>query len=385
MTLRIVIDRDIPLAVETIGRLGEVTVLPGRSITAREVKEADALVIRSVTRVNEQLLAGSSVKFVGTATIGFDHVDLEYLKSQGIQFASAPGSNANAVAEYVVAALLEAAGDSGRALEGASIAIVGVGNVGSRVLRKVQALGMRCYLNDPPRFRATGDPELLPLGEALKEADFVSLHVPLERAGADATYRMANRNFFGALKRGTVFLNTSRGDVVDETELKRILAEGRLAYAILDVWQGEPVIDVELAQMVFLATPHIAGFSSDGKATATAMVFDAICRWLNRSAQVAWAKLLPSPSVPLIDLTGCQGDDESLLRTAVRQVCDIRRDDMALRQAIRAGEQRGAEFDRLRNNYPVRREFEFTRLILPRERQSLIGKASGLGFHVQGE
>jgi erythronate-4-phosphate dehydrogenase len=385
MALRIVVDENIPFGVESFSRLGEVLATPGRRITASQVKAADALVIRSVTQVNEQLLAGSAVRFVGTATAGYDHVDLEHLKSRGIRFVSAPGSNANSVAEYVVAALLESAKETGRALEGTAIAIVGVGNVGSRVLRKVQALGMRCYLNDPPKFRETGDPRFLPLGEALREADFVSLHVPLEMAGTDATYQMVNRHFFSALKPGAVFLDTSRGDVVDEAELKRVLAEGRIAHAILDVWQGEPVVDVELAERVFLATPHIAGFSFDGKVTATVLVFEAMCRWLNEPAQVAWENLLPLPSVPQIDLTGCREDEEILLRTAVRQVYDIRRDDMALRQAILAGEQRGTEFDRFRNNYPLRREFQFTRLILPGERQSLIRKASGLGFQVQGE
>ncbi len=383
MVRHIIVDENIPSAIEVFGQFADLIVLPGRLITAKEVKAADALIIRSVTKVNEGLLAGSPVKFVGTATIGYDHIDIDYLQSQGIQFASAAGSNANAVAEYVVAALLETAEVTGKALEGSSIAIVGVGHVGSQVLRKVEALGMRIFLNDPPKFRETDDPRFLPLADTLREANFVTLHVPLERKGPDATYHMANSNFFSTLKPAAVFLNTSRGDVVEEESLKRALEAGNIYCAALDVWPGEPRIDAELVERVFLATAHIAGYSAEGKITATAMIYDAFCQWLNRPVPVAWNDKLPPPRVSQIDLTGLRGDDETLLRHAVRQVYDIRRDDQALRRSMNSGEKRGAEFDLLRDNYSLRREFSATRVKVADERPSLVRKASGLGFHVE--
>lgn len=380
--MRIIVDENIPSAIEVFGQLADLIVLPGRTITAKEVKTADALIIRSVTKVNEKLLADSPVKFVGTATIGFDHIDIDYLRSREIQFTSAAGSNANAVAEYVVAALFETAGAAGKDLERSSIAIVGVGHVGSQVLKKAEALGMRIFLNDPPKFRETGDPRFLPLVDALREADFVTLHVPLEKKGPDATYHLANWNFFSAMKPGAVFLNTSRGDVVEEEALMRAQAAGKIARAVLDVWHGEPLIDPDLVEKTFLATAHIAGYSAEGKITATAMIYDAFCQWLNRRVLVAWNDMLPAPQVSQIDLTGLQGDDETLLRPAIRQVYDIRMDDQALRRSMNSGEKRGVEFDLLRDKYPLRREFTATRVIVPNERPSLNRKASGLGFRV---
>ena len=242
---------------------------------------------------------------------------------------------------------------------------------------------MRVFLNDPPKFRETGDPRFLPLRDALREADFVSLHVPLQREGEDATYRMANSNFFSALKPGAIFLNTSRGDVVEEESLKRALAVGNIDRAVLDVWHGEPRIDAELVEKVFLATAHIAGYSAEGKITATAMIYEAFCQWLNRSVPVAWNELLPPPLVSQLDLTGLKGDDETLLRSAIRQVYDIRRDDRALRRSIKSGKKPDIEFDLLRDKYSLRREFSATRITVPKERASLIRKASGLGLCVE--
>ncbi len=383
MTLRIMVDENIPYAREVFGPLGELNLRPGRGITADEIKTIDALIIRSVTRVNEELLAGSSVRFVGTATIGMDHVDIPYLQSRGIRFASAPGSNANSVAEYVVAALLEIAVKTGGHLEGASIAIVGVGNVGSRVLQKAEALQMRCFLNDPPRFRESGESRFLMLGEALRDADFVTLHVPLTREGPDATYLLANDEFFRSMKPGAVFLNTSRGDVADEAALKRALSERQLARAVLDVWQGEPIIDPEMAKMASMATPHIAGYSLEGKAAATVAIGRALCEWVKQPMAIQLESLLPAVSENSLDLTGLRETDESLLCRAVHKAYDIRSDDQALRTTLMTGENRGRQFDLMRKIYPDRREFPSVHLIAPRERAGLLQKAAALGFRVK--
>lgn len=381
--LTILVDENVPYAIESFAPLGTVRLAAGRHIGPADVTDVDVLVVRSVTRVNERLLAGSPVKFVGTATIGCDHVDLAYLEASGIAFASAPGSNANSVAEYAVASLLRSARARCTVLEGATIAVVGVGNVGSRVAAKTAGLGMRCLLNDPPRRRQTGDPVFLPLDEAIGAADYVTLHVPLERHGPDATVGMAGTRFFAALRPGTVFVNTARGAAVDEAALGAALDEGRVSHAVLDVWQNEPQIDPALVRRTFLATPHIAGYSFDGKVAATLMLRAALHTWLNRTADpLDLSAVLPPAEVPRVDLAGCEGSDEELLRAAVSAVYDIDEDDRALRQAV-SQQDGGIGFDRLRKHYRRRREFHHTTVVVPRGRDALAARAESLGFHVE--
>jgi erythronate-4-phosphate dehydrogenase len=383
--LSIVVDENVPCAVETFGALGTLRILPGRRISPHDVRDADVLIVRSVTRVDEALLGGSAVRFVGTATIGCDHIDVDYLKSRGIAFASAPGSNANSVAEYVVAALLLSARARQTTLEGATIAVIGVGNVGSRVVEKAGGLGMRCVLNDPPRRRQTGDPVFVSLPDALAKADYVTMHVPLLRGGPDRTAGMARDPFFHAMRRGAVFLNTSRGGVVDETALAAALDSGHVAQAILDVWQGEPDIDPKMVGRAFLATPHIAGYSFDGKVAATGMLYMALCHWVHPELWVGAGfgfEAASPPDVPRLDFSGRGDADEELLRSAVLAVYDIEEDDRALRQAMTEPD-RAARFDLLRKTYKQRWEFHHTTLVLPSDRDSLIRKAARLGFRTE--
>lgn len=382
--LSILVDENVPCALESFGRFGTVRVLPGRRITAADVQHVDVLIVRSVTRVNEALLAGSSVKFVGTATIGCDHVDVDYLRGRGIAFASAPGSNATSVAEYIVAALLLSARARQRPLEGSTMAVIGVGNVGARVVEKARALGMRCVLNDPPRQRNSRAPAFVALDEALSQAEYVTLHVPLEQAGPDATVGMAGRAFLDRMRPDAVFLNTSRGAVVDEEALAAALDSGRVSHAVLDVWQREPDIDLQMVSRAFLATPHIAGYSFDGKVAATAMLFQALCRWLNRPADLDLSNL-PPPPVPRVDLTERTENDEDLVRAAVSAVYDIKEDDRALRGvfANAARDTMGAQFDLLRKTYKRRREFRHTTVALPSGRDALFRKMASLGFRAE--
>ena len=240
--MKIVADENIPYAREAFSHFGDVTLVPGRNIPP--LGDTDALVVRSITKVNESLLSGTSVKFVGTATIGIDHIDREYLRENGIGFASAPGSNSNSVAEYVTAALLEYAAERKMELAGKSIAVIGVGNVGSKVVRKCGAMGMTVLKNDPPLKDATGDQSFLPLKDVLG-ADFVTLHVPLTREGEYPTFHMAGSDFFSGMN--SVLLNTSRGRVVDERALSTALGKN-VASAILDVWEHEPDVDHALAE-----------------------------------------------------------------------------------------------------------------------------------------
>ena len=383
--MRIVADANIPFVRECFSPLGDVEVLGGRDITPPVVAQADALLVRSITPVNEALLAGSRVRFVATATIGFDHVDLPYLERNNIGFASAPGSNANSAAEYIVAALLETGRKHGLRLEGTSIGVIGVGNVGSRVVRKCEALGIRVLQNDPPLQRQTGDPKYVPI-EALYDCDFITLHTPRSREGVDKTFHLAGDAFFSSLKQGAIFLNASRGAVADTRALQAALRAGRLRAAVLDVWEGEPSIDTELLAMVDLGTPHIAGYSYDGKIAGTITIYRAFCKHFGLPVKCDAGDFLPPAEVPRLEMRTADVADEELLARAVERIYSIRRDDRNLRQIVdQPRESQGRFFDALRKGYPIRREFHNTTVVLDAGREALARKLRGIGFNVEGD
>jgi len=382
--MKIVADMNIPFVRECFSSIGDVEVLGGRDITPEVVADTDALLVRSITPVNARLLRGSRVRFVGTATIGFDHVDVEYLRRNNIGFASAPGSNANSAAEYVIAALLEIGQEHGIRLEGKSIGVIGVGNVGGKVATKCEALGMRVCRNDPPLQRQTGDPQYLPI-EDLFGCDLITLHTPLTFEGVDKTFHLAGERFFNLLRKGCVFLNASRGAVVDSGALTRAIESGKLQAVVLDVWEDEPDIDKELLQMVDLGTPHIAGYSLDGKIAGMIMIYKALCEHFGLTPKFDVSDFLPEPDVPELHVNPSGGDEQELLLDAVRKIYDIRRDDGELRHILNEpAANRGRCFDKLRENYPVRREFQNTRIILTGRRNSLAAKLQGIGFRVAG-
>jgi len=388
--MKIIADTNIPFVSECFSSIGQVTVVGGREITPRVVADADVLLVRSITPVGAELLAGSKVRFVGTATIGFDHIDRDFLQKKQIGFASAPGSNANSAAEYVIAGLLEVAQRHHLALEGGSIGIIGVGNVGGRVARKCTALGMRVLHNDPPLQRQTGDAKYLPL-EQLFACDFITLHTPLTFDGPDKTHHLADERFFGSLKDGCVFVNASRGAVVDGAALKAAMRRGRLRAVVLDVWEKEPAIDVELLKMVDIGTPHIAGYSLDGKINGLIMIYKSVCEYFGLEPKFDIEDFLPEPSVPQVKLNESIGGEQDALCRAVREVYRIDQDDERLRRLLdEPVEKRGAYFDKLRKNYPVRREFQNTKVILAtrgteKNLERLLRKLEGIGFKVQNE
>ena len=367
---------------ECFSSIGEVTLTGGRDVTPELVKDADILLVRSITKVNESLLAGSSVKFVATATIGTDHIDRDYLAANDIGFASAPGSNANSVAEYIVAALLTLGREHQFKLEGKSIGIVGVGNVGSKVEAKCRALGMNVVLNDPPLARQTGDAKYRPLAEIF-DCDFVTMHTPLTTDGPDPTYHLADETFFNAMKQGTFFLNSSRGKVQDETALKSAMQSGKLAGVVLDVWETEPKVDPWLLKHVDLATPHIAGYSYDGKVGGMVMIYEACCEHFGLSVAHTAQDFLPVAKVPEIHIAKEQlaGDEERLIYDTVWQVYAIDRDDADMRHIpMQPENERAGWFDNLRKNYPIRREFQNTQVIVPAIDCCFVNKIAGLGF-----
>ncbi|MHC4435990.1 MAG: 4-phosphoerythronate dehydrogenase [Planctomycetota bacterium] len=384
--MKIVADANIPFVKECFSSIGEVTTIGGREMTPWNVADADILLVRSITPVGVDLLAGSKVRFVGTATIGFDHIDLGFLDSSNIGFASAPGSNANSAAEYVIAGLLDIAQKYALDLEGRSIGIIGVGNVGSRVAKKCAAMGMDVYLNDPPLQRQTGDAKYLPL-EKLYDCDFITFHTPLTFEGRDKTYRLADEKFFKSLKHRCVFINASRGGVVDGSALKSAIKSGRLRAVVLDVWENEPDIDVELLEMVDIGTPHIAGYSLDGKIAGMIMIYKAACEYFDLEPKFDMEDFLPEPAVSELRVNPNISNEQDALLGAVQKIYRIDKDDTRLRRVLdKPAEGRGKYFDSLRKGYHVRREFQNTSVILNSTKTKLAEKLIGIGFkEVKGE
>ncbi|MDH4239409.1 MAG: 4-phosphoerythronate dehydrogenase PdxB [Phycisphaerae bacterium] len=378
--MKIIADENIPLVAECFSSIGKVEVVPGREITPGVIADADVLLVRSITPVGADLLASSKVRFVGTATIGFDHIDIEYLSRNNIGFASAPGSNANSAAEYVIAALLNIAKRHSIDLEGKSISIIGVGNVGGRVAKKASALGMKLFLNDPPLQRQTGDSKYLPI-EELFNCDFITLHTPLTFEGQDKTFHLADEKFFRSLKKGCIFINASRGGVVDSIALKKAIRTGRLQASVLDVWENEPNIDVELLEMVDIGTPHIAGYSLDGKIAGMIMIYKATCEYFELDVKYDIDSFLPVPAIPELKINTQSVSGQDALLKVVEKIYDIKADDVRLRRMLEESvKERGKYFDSLRRNYPVRREFQNTRIIVEDKNSSLAGKLKGIGF-----
>jgi erythronate-4-phosphate dehydrogenase len=370
--IHIVVNKHTPYVVQALEKIGKVTALGSHEITKDTVRDADILIVRSETKVNGDLLEGSRVKFVGTVTIGTDHVDGGYLAKKGISFVSAPGSNSNSVSEYITGALLELAHTKGLVLREKTIGIIGVGNVGSKVWRKAEALGLRVLLNDPPLERQGSGYPLHSLDE-LMEADIVTLHVPLTRLGPDATYHLFDERRIRRMRQGSILINTSRGAVVETEALKRTLLDTHLAAAVLDVWEGEPTISDSLLELVALGSPHIAGYSLDGKVNALQMIYEAVCRFLSLPVDMNVKKFIPDPVVPEIKIETTIVSIEQTLRDIVKKCYDICLDDECLRQlATIPDKERGKYFQKLRAEYRMRREFfNFT--------VSLLNKANKAG------
>lgn len=332
-SLTFVVDSHIPFIREPLARLGDVRVLAPADIDAAAVADADALLVRTRTRCDAALLAHSKVRFAGTATIGFDHIDRDWCEANGIRAVNAPGCNAPAVAQYVFATLARLIN---RPLTQYTLGIVGVGHVGSIVERWARAMGMRVLLCDPPRQQAEGGDGWSTLHDIAVQADIVTFHTPLTRDGDCPTFHLADRNFFRSLRRAPVIINAARGPVVDTQALIDAIRDGIVGPTIIDTWEGEPSISRELLGLVDIATPHIAGYSLQGKIRATAMVLDELCRFFGVERPP-----LGVPEPP-------QVPDEVTL-AAVAASYDPMTDDRALRR-------HPDSFERLRDEYDLRDE-----------------------------
>lgn len=379
--MKIVVDHQIPLVQEAFSSFGEIVVCDGREIDRGILADADALIIRSVTRVNAGLLDQSPVKFIGSATSGVDHVDQDFLDSKKITFASAHGCNAHTVVEYVLSSLFVLAQQNAFNLFDKTVGIIGCGKVGSRLQDVLHALDIKSTVNDPPLREKTGDNRFSDLEEVLS-AEIVTLHVPLTEDGKYPTRYLVNNEFLKNIRSDSILINTSRGGVIDEKILQEFMDDNDWYNVVLDVWEHEPDINLELLTRVVIGTPHIAGYSMDAKIRATKMLYIDFCRHFE--LQPTWQ---PGDRYVKLDQKQIRIDpdmtDQDAIQLAVLSHFDVRSDAAGLRRSLEIDHGKtGYYFDELRKNYPVRREFTATTVHLPAARKNLAGTLKQLGFNI---
>lgn len=349
--MKVVCDSAVPFLKGALEPYCEVVYARGCDISKEMIRDADALVVRTRTLCDESLLKGSKVRFIATATIGYDHIDIRWCERQGINWTNAPGCNSWSVQQYMGSLLVTLSRHYGFDCRDMTIGIVGAGNVGGKVARLAALLGFRVLLCDPPRAEREGQDGFATLDEIIAQSDIISCHVPLTHEGRHSTYHLLDRQRLQTMGKHQILINTSRGEVVDNLALKEALILGRIMAAALDVWENEPEIDGELLKLLFTGTPHIAGYSQDGKATGTTMSVQALGRFFNLPCRDWEAEGIPDPLQPselTIDVSGRKPQD--ILGDAILHTYDVMKDCSMLRADI-------SSFERLRSCYPVRREF----------------------------
>lgn len=349
--MKIVCDNKIPFLKGALEPYAEVVYLPGKDTTPDVVKNADAIITRTRTICNEQLLKGSSVKIIATATIGFDHIDTAWCEGNGIEWTNAPGCNSWSVQQYIASLLVSLSRTYGFDPKEKTVGVIGVGNVGSKVARIAALLGFKVVLNDPPRQRREGLKDFVSLDTLIKESDIITCHVPLQRDGQDCTWHLFDETRLASLRKDQILINSSRGEVVDNQALKKALQDRKILAASLDVWENEPAIDTELLDLLYTGTPHIAGYSLDGKANGTTMSVQAVARFLDLPCRDWEVTEIPLPAQPVEFSLDCTGKTpRQVLADAIMYTYDIKSDDARLRSDI-------GLFEKQRADYPVRREF----------------------------
>lgn len=371
--MKILVDENMPFVEPLFGDLGTIIPVNGRRLTPEQMRDADVLLVRSVTQVNAALLADNArLKFVGSATIGTDHVDLAYLAERNIPFANAPGCNAIAVGEFAFMAMLELAQRYHSPLKGKVVGIVGAGNTGSATAKCLEAYGVTVLLNDPLKAAAGDSRTFVSLDTLMQQADIICLHVPITRTGEHKTLHLFDESRLMALKPNSWLINCCRGDVIDNKALIKVKSQREDLKLVLDVWEGEPHPLPELVDVVDLATPHIAGYSLEGKARGTFMLYQALCQHLNIPANKSLSALLPAFNVKAMTLRAMP--DEHALLQLTRFVYDLRDDDRAFRNCGFTAN----GFDNMRKNHRHRREF--SALALAYDSPLEVDWLSNLGF-----
>ncbi|MFT4071914.1 MAG: 4-phosphoerythronate dehydrogenase [Dysgonamonadaceae bacterium] len=362
--MKFIADAHIPFLKGLLEQYGEAVYLDGKAFTNESIADADALFIRTVTKINEELLRNTRVKAVFSATIGFDHIDTDYCKRNGIAWFNAPGCNSGSVRQYITSALIEIGRLKGFAPEGKTLGIIGLGNVGKKVAEAAKRLGMRVLKYDPPRELNEGSREFCKLTTIAEEADIITFHTPLVKEGDYPTFHLGDRRFFDSLKRKPVIINSARGPIIETRALKEAIKEGKVSGSIIDCWENEPSIDRELLSMVDIATPHIAGYSADGKGNATRMSLESLSAFFNLNPLSADQVRIPRPTPDIIDLNSFSQQnriEETLLSTY-----PILSESNLLKH-------QPEKFTFFRENYPLRRENQAYTVVnyTPEEKEQL--------------
>lgn len=370
--MNIIADKNIPFLKGVAEAFGNVTYLSGNEFTKDSIKNADTLIVRTVTHFDEDILSDSLVKLICSATIGYDHIDTDYCDSHSIIWKNAPGCNSGSVQQYVASALITIAKKKDISLKNKTIGIVGVGNVGKKVAAICELLGMRVLKNDPPRAKAEQSNEFVNLDVIKKEADFITFHTPLTKEGEYKTFHLADSTFFNSLAKKPIIINSARGSIIDTEAIKEAIVEDKISGAIIDCWEKEPDIDTEYLHLVDIATPHIAGYSADGKANATRMSLESVAEFWSLDKTPIKKIAPPAIENPIIDfnLFEDNGFEEAILKTY-----DLMDDHKRLLD-------NPEKFSSLRSNYPLRREFQAYTLknINNRETRVLCRK---IGFNIE--
>lgn len=382
--LKIVADENILLLEAFFASIADIVKVDGRQISAAQVADADALVLRTTAKVNEQLLAGSAVQFVGTCTIGVDHLDTAYMDAQKITWSNAPGCNAEGVVDYAINGINHAWQVHGVDPWASTVGVVGAGNVGGRLIKRLQAAGFKVICSDPP-LEAVGDEPDLPyvsLQELIHRANIVCLHTPLIKHSEHATQNLISADIIQQLGPQSVLISAGRGEVVDQSALLKRLQEQADLYVYLDVWRHEPNVDPRIIPHCQIVTPHIAGHSLEGKMRGTEMIYQALCRQFDLPIDKSLASLMPAALVQSIEVDR-GADVKGVLNAACSSVYNLNQDDARTRQelALQHGDQVALAFDKLRKSYPVRREFSTLKVVGVRQQESR-RLLSGLGFKV---
>ena len=370
--MKILADAHIPYLKGVAEQFGEVTYLPGDQFTKEAVKENDVLIVRTVTHFDEKILKDSNVKLICSATIGFDHIDTDYCDANNIAWRTAPGCNAGSVDQYITASLICLAKKKNFELKEKTIGIVGVGNVGEKVARACKLLGMKVLLNDPPRSEAENSELFVDLETIQEQADIITFHTPLSKEGNHPTFHLADEKFLEGLVRKPIIINSSRGAVVDNQALRNALKTGSVSGAIIDTWENEPNIDKELLELVDIATPHIAGYSADGKWNATKMSLYTINNFFNLKKDPIELLPITEPKKKEIDLLSYEVDLQ--IAHAILETYNPLDDSKLLKQDP-------GKFYYFRSHYPLRREYKAYTLINAHEQN--VPLAQDLGFIIK--
>ena len=369
----ITVDKDIPFLRGVLDAYAHVAYLKGSEIRAENIFDADALIIRTRTRCDEKLLANTKVTFIATATIGTDHIDDTYCIREGIQWQNAPGCNSGSVMQYLASALVKLAGKYQLDFTKTTLGVIGHGNVGSKVARMARLLGMEVLVNDPPLQRKGVAGKYHTLEQIRQQADIISFHVPLNPDGPDKTFHLADSAFLNGLKPDTILINTSRGEVVETRPLIKALQDKKIRGAVLDVWENEPDIDPELFRLVDYGTPHIAGYSADGKALGTAMSVQGVSRFFGLGLDDWIPENIPVAKDRTMKLENDGWEGTELLFQLILATYDLEEDHQRLKANLEL-------FEQLRADYPVRREFGAYTYIPGKRNESSLKKIRELGF-----